>query len=214
MPPKIQPTFDPTRSYAPAQVGTFDPTATYDSRTPTAPKTDFPAPPDTPAFNVGKPNPSSIQNPDYLPGGVFAPAGSAEKATGAGMTNAEQAKMALKNTGDAVSAVAPVMTFGASLPIQSGVGAAAGALGTKSEGGTNLQAIRNAALGAAIPPAIEYGGQGLGKIVSAAKNMFGGGTENPTNVLDLKPGSLAEGAPKSAIENPVARARYSEPGNL
>jgi len=48
------------------------------------------------------------------------------------------------------------------------VGAASGGLGTKSAGGTNLQALRNAAIGAAVPPAAEYGGQVLQKMMGVA----------------------------------------------
>jgi hypothetical protein len=60
------------------------------------------------------------------------------------------------------------MTFGASTPLQALVGAASGGLGTKSAGGTNLQALRNAAIGAAVPPAAEYGGQVLQKMMGVA----------------------------------------------
>ena len=147
---------------------------------------------------------------DRQPGGVFGPAGAYEASTGAGKTNKQQAAESLRDTGRAVAAVAPVVTMGASLPVQAAVAAGSGALGTKAEGGTNLQAIRNAAIAGAVPPAIEYGGQGLGKIVGAAREMFGG--ESPKNVLDLAPGSQAEGAPKSAVENPVSQGRYTPEG--
>jgi len=109
--------------------------------------------------------PGDLYDPTRAPGGVYGPAGAQEKGYG---TNAEQATRAAQQVGQALSAVAPVMTFGASTPLQSLVGAASGGLGTKSAGGTNLQALRNAAIGAAIPPAAEYGGQALRKIVSAA----------------------------------------------
>jgi hypothetical protein len=114
-------------------------------------------------------------------------------------TNQEQAIRAAKSTGAALSAVAPVMTLGASLPVQAAVGAGAGALGTKSEGGTNLQALRNAVIGGAIPPLAEYGGRALGALKGAAKEAFGGLPGEP---------SLAP----AHIENPVAQGLYSPEG--
>ena len=114
-------------------------------------------------------------------------------------TNQEQAIRAAKSTGAALSAVAPVMTFGASLPVQAAVSAGAGALGTKSEGGTNLQALRNAVIGGAIPPLAEYGGRALGALKGAAKEAFGGLPGEP---------SLAP----AHVENPVAQDLYSPEG--
>ena len=109
--------------------------------------------------------PGDLYDPARAPGGVYGPAGAQEQGYG---TNAEQAGRALQDVGSAAAAVAPVMTFGASTPLQALVGAASGGLGTKSAGGTNLQALRNAAIGAAVPPAAEYGGQVLQKMMGVA----------------------------------------------
>ena len=139
------------------------------SRTPQAPADDLPPgysraqaiapPPGTPSL-AGAPGappplgtlPAAVDQ-SRQPGGVYGPAGAREQGYG---TNKEQALRAGEQIGSALSAVAPVMTFGASLPVQAAIGAAAGALGTKSQGGTNLQALRNAAIGGAVPATAEY----------------------------------------------------------
>ena len=55
--------------------------------------------------------PGDLYDPTRAPGGVYGPAGAQEKGYG---TNAEQATRAAQQVGQALSAVAPVMTFGAS----------------------------------------------------------------------------------------------------
>jgi hypothetical protein len=83
-------------------------------------------------------------------------------------TNKEQAMGALKATGTAVSAVAPVMTMGASLPIQMITGAGAGALGAKSQGATNTEAVESAAVGGALPAVLPAVGRFGGRIINRA----------------------------------------------
>ena len=139
------------------------------SRTPQAPADDLPPgysraqaiapPPGTPslASAPGAPPPKGTLpapvDQSRQPGGVFGPAGAQEQGFG---TNKEQAVRAAKDVGSAAADVAPVMTFGASLPVQAGVSAASSGLGTKLAGGTNLQTLRNAAIGGAVPVAAEY----------------------------------------------------------
>ena len=74
-------------------------------------------------------------------------------------TNEEQARDALKSTGVAVSALAPVVTGGASLPVQMLIGAGSGALGAKSMGGTNTEAAESAAVGGVLPAVLPAAGR-------------------------------------------------------
>ena len=139
-------------------------------------------------------------DPRRVPGGVLGPVGYAEQGYG---TNKEQAIRAAQSVGSAISDVAPVVSFGASLPVQTAVMAGSGALGSKSEGGTNLDALKRAALQAAVPPLAEYAGPALGKISSYLGDVFGGLPGEPTLAGGPKPGEAFQTIETAAKHAPV-----------
>jgi hypothetical protein len=98
--------------------------------------------------------------------------GAAEKAMGAGRSPSEILLDSARGPAMGAAVVAPMLTGGASLPIQAAVSGASGAAQSKLTGGSNTQTGISAVLGAALP----YVGAATGKVIGRVADYF---TEHP-----------------------------------
>ena len=102
--------------------------------------------------------------------GPYAPAGAAEKAMGEGRTPGEILKDSARAPAIGASVIAPILTGGASLPVQAAVGAASGAAQSKLEGGSNKEAAVSGAIGGALP----FVGPVAGRVAKTIGKVAGG----------------------------------------
>jgi hypothetical protein len=101
--------------------------------------------------------------------GPYTPAGQYESSTGFGAPIKNQMKSAAHMAAMGANVAAPIMTAGASLPIQSAIQGGLGALQTATEGGTPGQIATSGAIGAAIPPIAEGTAFLGGKLLKALR---------------------------------------------
>ncbi len=97
--------------------------------------------------------------------------------------------------------IAPMLTAGASLPVQALVGAASGAAQSKLLGGSNKEAATSGAIGGALPVAAE----GVGMLYRAAKNAVSPAIDEAKSMLT--------GLGEKETPNNLVQGQYSEPGN-
>jgi len=131
--------------------------------------------------------------------GPYAPAGAAEKAMGEGRTPGEILKDSALAPAIGASVIAPILTGGASLPVQMGVGAASGAAQSKLEGGSNADAAISGATGGALPLA----GPIAGRLAKTIGKAAGGAIDDIPVVRQL--GKVAQYWRDTAPEAPAPK---------
>lgn len=94
--------------------------------------------------------------------GPFAKPGEAERVMGEGLTPAQILANSARGPAMAAATVAPMLTGGASLPVQAAVTGLSGAAQSKLEGGSDKEALISGGIGAALPVA----GSLLSKVTS------------------------------------------------
>lgn len=94
--------------------------------------------------------------------GPYTEPGAAEEEMVGGVSTGQFLKDSARGPAMGLATVAPMLTGGASLPVQAAVSGAAGAAQSKLEGGSNKEAAVSGAIGAALPVV----GKGVGKAVS------------------------------------------------
>jgi GNAT superfamily N-acetyltransferase len=128
--------------------------------------------------------------------------GAAEAAMGQGRTPLQIIKDSAAPVAMGAAVAAPIMSAGASLPVQALVGAASGGAQSKLTGGSNKQALGSAAIGGALP----FAAEGVGRLAGAAKNYISGEINEAKDALTGSAiGESAKPPNPSIVENTYAK---------
>jgi hypothetical protein len=137
-------------------------------------------PPSTPAYDAYKQRTAA---------GPFAKPGEAEKAMGEGATKSQLLMEAARGPALGAAAVAPMLTGGASLPVQAAVSGLSAAAQTKLEGGSNKAAGLSGAIGTAIPVAGHYASEAAGPM---ARRLYQSALKPSTRITPERVASIVE----------------------